>query len=228
MILRRCGAAAPFRGERTAEHLFSATWDRRRGGSFLLDLGCLELALDLGVDLRAARVDPEEALRMAFFKECGGQGWVNAMRMEWGTPKSLLEMAILCGQPAVAERLARLGCDTGGLTSACPRASAVVGCEIIWHGRFYCCKFNGPAEPARAATHAHQVLRAEYRVQIRQLTGWWRRVPDDSGGGAVAARHAHLVELIADFASALRLLPELAAHCARPGGDRPAGDGGVP
>lgn len=216
MILRRSGAAASFRGTRRAALLFSVAGNRRQDGGFLLDPGCVELASDLGVDLRAARVDPDWAVRMAVWKEYAGWCCDQSIRVERGAPKSLLEMAILCGQREVGEQLARLGCDASGLAAESLQPSAAVSCKVHQRHGPRDCAFSRAAEPVRVARRVHRVLRAEYWVQILQLAGWWRRAPDGSGGSCIAAGHAHLVELIADFASALPLLPELPVPRARP------------
>jgi len=209
MLLRRYGAAGTFKGMVTACMLFKMIVDKWGQRCFFLDPCCLEIAIDLGVDLRAVRVNPAYAMEFACLlhrrnKHQRFSATIYELQLEdRGSERTLLEMAIFCGQDLVASKLVSLGCDAGGVTLT----------NLHTFGIFF--RDFQPDRYTRAfeaLKHVYQRERSKYGPLILQLAHWWRRVPSGSGGSNIVVQHMGIVELIAQFALAIPILPGVLQH----------------
>jgi len=178
--------------------LFKVSLDKRLHMRLFVDPCCLDIAMDLGVDLRAVNVDPGLAMESACRRHRRNymrHGFCPFHHSEsfqalptWGARRTLLEMAIFCGQGSVAEKLASLGCAA---------SFTITEFHVVWHAMLT------PAQDAHAVValqHVYQTERSRYEPLILQLARWWRRVPSGCGGSNIILQHAGIIELIARFA----------------------------
>lgn len=204
MLLRRHGARVSL--QQGAEELLRVQWERVGPGRCYLDPACLQLAHDLGLDLKSVRINLWGAVCQAGQRQrVAENGWhisslcdSGRLHVEAFPAVSLLEAAISLGQADLATWLASLGCDGCGITAAhldgvrhdlhrileWPDASIATFAEV----------------QLAAARGIYPLMRARYHIPILQMTRWWKRVPHALAASAIVAQHVDIIGCIAEFA----------------------------
>ena len=136
---------------------------------------------------------------------------------KWRHGRTLLEMAIRCGQLEETELLVRADCEASLLTASDLEEPLFHGeWEGSLPGTFYEVTINKTGGSAEAARLAYHLCRHRHQIVLVQWTGWW-----SCRSEGVRVAWSWVIDHIASFALAVPPLPEI-LQLPRPMGTRNA------